>query len=133
MSTASNPSLIVVSSWQAGLSEAANLRNFDEAKAMLDEASLPFKVGRVCYRGQEEPCLLIACGGALLNGARVGTRIMLRFNQESLLAVRDNNGAALLYRNMEVEPVGYWQVAPEWLATTRECWTLVDGEYYITR
>lgn len=132
MSTASNPSLIVVSPWQAGLSEAANLRHLDEAKAMLDDAYLPFKVGRGCYRGQEEPCLLIACGGDLLGGVRMGVRIMLRFNQESLLAVRDNNEAALFYSDLSVEPVGYWQVVPEWYATTRECWTLVDGEYYVT-
>lgn len=133
MSTVSNPYLTVVSPWQAGLSEASNLRNWNEAKAMLNDAGVPFKVGRGCYRGQYEPCLVIDCAGDLLMGVRIGVRILRRFNQESLLAVRDNNEAALFYRDMSVEPVGYWQVAPEWYATTRECWTLVDGEYYITR
>lgn len=55
-----------------------------------------------------------------------------RYQQESILQVDGENRATLIYHDGTTESVGRWTRTSEVIAKQQDCWTRINGMYFIT-
>ena len=98
----------------------------EELAQSFAQSGVPYILGQGRYKATNETCFLVPAEfvSNVVEAAR-------RYRQESVLLVRSDRTAALLFlQGSGVSTIGSWTETDPSIAQAQDAYTLVDGKYY---